>query len=66
MPFGGKARRCSGLVFEDGLKDSANAAMHEMPLVKLAQGSSNELVQLKWPRSCRGKVYATIRTDNPV
>ena len=66
MPFGGKARRCSGLVFEDGLKDSSNAAMHEMPLVKLAQGSSNELVQLKWPRSCRGKVYATIRTDNPV
>ncbi|MDA5094249.1 glycosyl hydrolase family 28-related protein [Aliiroseovarius sp. KMU-50] len=66
MPFGGKARRCESLVFEDGLKDSSNSAVHDMPLVKLAQGSSNQLVQLKWPRSVRGKVYATIRTDNPI
>ncbi len=66
MPFNGKVRRCHGLVFEDGLKDSSNAAMHEMPLVKLAQGSSNELLQLKWPRACRGKAHAIVRTDNPV
>ncbi len=66
MPFGGKARRLQSMVFGDNLKDSSNALVYDMPLVKPAQGSNNTTVQLKWPKAVRGTVYATIRTDNPI
>lgn len=66
LPFNGKARYCQALVFEDNLKDSSNQNVYSMPRVKTGQGSSNEIVQLKWPKAVRGTVHATIRADRPI
>lgn len=66
MPFDGKARLIESLVFEDGLKNSSNSKVYDMPQVKTAYGSGNKQVQLKWPQSVRGKAFVTIRTDKPI
>ncbi|MCG6903593.1 MAG: right-handed parallel beta-helix repeat-containing protein [Rhodobacter sp.] len=66
LPFGGNARTVTSVVAEGDILNSSNQVTYNFPSVTPNAGAGNDLVQLKWPQSCRGKVQVTARMDNPV
>lgn len=66
LPFASRARNVVGMVAEGQVTNAANAAQYVMPYVQVEQGTSGNLVNLKWPSAVKGKMQVTIRCDNPV
>ena len=66
LPFGGNARTVSSVVAEGNITNSSNQSVYDFPAVIPNAGSNKNLVQLKWPQSCRGTVLVTSRCDKPV
>jgi hypothetical protein len=66
LPFGGNARTVESVVCRADIRNSGGSIVYNTPSVVLNAGSNNNLVQLKWPESCSGKVGVTARMDRPV
>ncbi len=65
LPFEGNARTVSSVVMRSDIKNGSNQNLYVMPTVVINAGSGNDLVQLKWPQACRGRVFVTARVDRP-
>ena len=65
LPFGGWSRNVTSVVAEGALTNAAGAAVHGAPHVTTNYGTASNLVQLKWPEACKGRVVMTTRMDNP-
>ena len=66
LPFGGNARTVTSVVTEGDITNSGNQVTYNFPSAIPNAGAGKDLVQLKWPESCRGTVLVTARMDNPV
>jgi len=66
LPFGGNARTVSSVIAKGDITNAASQTTYNFPSVVTNAGASNDLVQLKWPETCKGKVVVTARMDNPV
>ena len=66
LPFDGHARTVEAVTAKGDILNATNQATFNAPSVVTSAGAGQDLVQLKWPESCRGKVLVTTRMDNPV
>jgi len=66
LPFGGNARTVESVVCRAEITNSSGSTIYENPSVVVNAGSNDDLIQLKWPTSCSGKVGVTARMDKPV
>ena len=66
LPFQGRARNVTGLVFEGAVTNSGGAAQYVQPYVVVEQGSNADQAQIRWPSAVKGKAQVTLRVDNPV
>jgi hypothetical protein len=66
LPFDGFARTVSSVIAKGDILNASNATTFAFPSVATNVGANQDLVQLKWPETCRGKVVVTARCDNPV
>lgn len=66
LPFGGKARRVVGVAAHNQIENGAGSKVFSMPYAVSGLGTNGTEIKLHWPEAVKGKVYATIRVDNPV
>jgi len=66
LPFGGRARSVVSVLPHKEIKNGANAKVYSMPYAVPNRGVSGSEVDLNWAEPVYGKVYATIRVDNPI
>lgn len=65
LPFAGRARNVTGLVFEGAVTDAGGATQYITPYTQVEQGSGGQSAVLRWPTAVKGKALVTIRVDNP-
>ena len=65
LAFGGWARVVTAVMAE-GPVLSSGTARHDMPYAQVEQGASRQSIALRWPSATTGKVWVTLRADNPV
>ncbi|MDQ2093491.1 glycosyl hydrolase family 28-related protein [Rhodalgimonas zhirmunskyi] len=66
LPFGGWARNVESVQAIGAIRTDANVSSHQMPYVKLEEGSNNDQVELVWDRPVRGEVMIRVRMDTPI
>lgn len=66
LPFGGNSRTVTSIVTKGTITNSSNSAVYHFPATGFNAGTNSDLVELKWPESCKGKVIITARMDRPV
>ena len=66
LPFGGYARKVTGLVSSGKITTGANTRVNTMPYTTPLVGPNLDQVKLTWNLACRGKVMVTARVDKPV
>jgi len=65
LAFGGWARVATSVVAEGAIQQG-NTTRYDMPFVQVQQGAANQNITLRWPAAVTGKVWVTVRADNPV
>lgn len=65
LAFGGWARVVTGVATE-GAISAGGTTRYDMPYAQTEQGAAKQNVTLRWPASVTGKVWVTMRADNPV
>lgn len=65
LPFAGRARNITSLVFEGAVTDINGTPQYFTPYVLVEQGSGAQAVVLRWPSAMQGKALVTVRVDNP-
>ena len=65
LAFGGWARVMTSVATE-GAISSGGTTRYDMPYAQTEQGASKQNVTLRWPVATTGKVWVTMRADNPV
>lgn len=65
LAFGGRARVVQSVAADGVIRTSANVTRYEMPWVQTEQGSGGANVVLRWPVAVNGRVWVTVRADNP-
>ncbi|MFT7524285.1 MAG: hypothetical protein ACI92A_002154, partial [Candidatus Paceibacteria bacterium] len=66
LPFGGKARRVVGVMAHNQIENDAGTKIYTMPYAVAGLGTNGTEIKLHWSEAVKGKVYATVRVDNPV
>ncbi len=66
LPFGGEARQVVAVVPNGKIKNSGNSAVYTMPYSETNQGANGSEINLRWSEAVKGKVYTTVRVDNPI
>jgi len=66
LPFGGKARRVVAVMAHNHIANNAGGKVYTMPYAVSELGANGTEIKLHWPEQVSGKVYATVRADNPV
>lgn len=64
LPFGGRARVVSAVVADGAITQGA-VTRYEMPATQNLQGGDQASVNLRWPVSCKGATWVTLRADSP-
>lgn len=64
LPFGGRARVVSAVVADGAITQGA-VTRYEMPATQNLQGGDQASVNLRWPVSCKGAAWVTLRADSP-
>lgn len=65
MPFGSYAQATSSIATNGPVVNGGSQPQFVMPYVQNEQGTNKNQVTLHWPVAVSGKVFATIRCDNP-
>ena len=65
LAFGGWARAVTAVVAEGAIQ-AGGTTRYDMPFTQTEQGASRQNVALRWPAAVSGKVWVTMRADNPV
>lgn len=65
LPFNGRALTVSAVVAEGALRDAGNAVNHAAAYAETEQGEGGDRISLRWPEPLRGKVWVTLRCDQP-
>ncbi|NOX40324.1 MAG: right-handed parallel beta-helix repeat-containing protein [Alphaproteobacteria bacterium] len=66
LPFGGKARHVVSVMAENKIKTAANLGVYTVPYAVTRLGATGSEIMLHWSEPVKGKVYTTVRVDNPV
>ncbi len=66
LPFGGYARKISGVVAKGEITSGATGRVSSMPFATPMIGANKNQIRLTWDQACRGEVMVTARADNPV
>ncbi len=65
IPFGGQIRMVEAAQPEAAVTNAANALRYISPTALPGAGTNNNLVQLRWGESVKGRVVVTMRMDVP-
>ncbi len=65
LPFAGWSRNVTAVVCENAITNDVGADVFANPHVTTNFGAANNLVRLRWPEACKGRVIMTTRMDNP-
>jgi hypothetical protein len=66
LPFGGKARRVVGVMAHNHIENVSGSKIYTTPYAVTGLGTNGTEIKLHWSEAVKGKVYATVRVDNPV
>jgi hypothetical protein len=66
LPFGGRARRVVGVMAHNQIDNASGVKTFYMPYAVPGLGANGTQIKLHWPEPVKGKVYVTVRVDNPV
>lgn len=66
LAFGGKARKVVSILPHNEIRNGAGDGVYTMTFVVPNLGVTGSEIKIHWSESVAGKVYATIRADNPI